>query len=66
MPGKPSRAEPAHIHHDLQYLFLADPDLPLVAQFEEVHAAAWKPLAELREIAPGAFARLALVDPSGA
>ena len=58
VPGKPSRGEPAHIHHDLQYLFLADPALPLVAQEEEVLAAAWKPVAELAEIAPVAFARL--------
>ena len=58
VPGKPSRGEPAHIHHDLQYLFLADPTLPLVAQIEEVHAAAWKPTEALREIAPVAFARL--------
>jgi len=58
VPGKPSRNEPAHIHHDLQYLFLADPDLPLVAQVEEVHAAAWKTVESLREIAPVAFARL--------
>ncbi|WP_181832878.1 NUDIX hydrolase [Bosea caraganae] len=61
VPGKPSRGEPAHIHHDLQYLFLADPALPLVAQEEEVHAAAWKPIAALEEIAPRAFARLASV-----
>lgn len=61
VPGKPSRGEPAHIHHDLQYLFLADPALPLVAQQEEVHAAAWKPIAAFEEIAPRAFARLASV-----
>lgn len=59
VPGKPARGEPAHIHHDLQYLFLADPALALVAQEEEVHAAAWKPAAALEEIAPRAFARLA-------
>ena len=58
VPGKPARGEPAHIHHDLQYLVLADPRLPLVAQVEEVHAAAWKPIEALREIAPVAFARL--------
>jgi len=57
-PGKPSRGEPAHIHHDLQYLFLADPALPLVAQVEEVHAAAWKPIGALAEIAPRALERL--------
>jgi 8-oxo-dGTP pyrophosphatase MutT (NUDIX family) len=58
VPGKPSRGESAHIHHDLQYLFLADPALPLVAQIEEVHAAAWKPIAALAEIAPRALERL--------
>lgn len=58
VPGKPSRGEPAHIHHDLQYLFLADPAVPLVAQLEEVHAATWKPIAALAEIAPGALARM--------
>ena len=63
VPGKAARGEPAHIHHDLQYLFLPDPALPLVAQIEEVHAAAWKPVAELAEIAPGAAARLAGLSP---
>lgn len=58
VPGKPSRGEPAHIHHDLQYLFLADPALPLVAQVEEVHAAAWKPIDALAGIAPRALERL--------
>ena len=63
VPGKPARNEPAHIHHDLQYLFIADPALPLVAQIEEVHAAAWKPVDELAGIAPTAFARLRGVSP---
>ena len=58
VPGKPSRGEPAHIHHDLQYLFLADPALPLLAQVEEVHAAVWKPIAALTGIAPRALERL--------
>lgn len=61
VPGNPRRSEPPHIHHDLQYLFIADPASPLVAQEEEVHAAAWKPIAELAEIAPLAHARLALL-----
>ncbi len=61
VPGKPSRGEPAHIHHDLQYLFLADPALPLVAQVEEVHAAAWKPIDALAGIAPRALERLSRV-----
>ncbi|MBS7696401.1 NUDIX domain-containing protein [Chelatococcus sp. YT9] len=58
VPGKPARAEPDHIHHDLQYLFLADPSLPLIAQEDEVHAALWKPIAELAAIAPRAARRL--------
>jgi 8-oxo-dGTP pyrophosphatase MutT (NUDIX family) len=65
VPGKPARGEPAHIHHDLQYLFIADPALPLVAQVEEVHAAAWKPLAELADIAPLALARIRGLTPPG-
>ncbi|MET3890840.1 8-oxo-dGTP pyrophosphatase MutT (NUDIX family) [Bosea sp. OAE506] len=65
VPGKPARGEPAHVHHDLQYLFLADPAAPLVAQIEEVHAAAWKPLAELAEIAPLGLARIKSLTPQG-
>ena len=65
VPGNPRRGEQPHIHHDLQYLFLADPALPLIAQEEEVHAAAWKPIAELAEIASLAFARLQGLSPAG-
>ena len=66
VPGNPRRNEPPHIHHDLQYLFLADPEAPLVAQIEEVHAAAWKPLAELADIAPLGLARIRSLTPPGA
>lgn len=59
VPGKSSRNEPDHVHHDLQYLFLADPSAPLHHQPEEVHAAQWKPVAELAAISPKAMARLA-------
>jgi 8-oxo-dGTP pyrophosphatase MutT (NUDIX family) len=65
VPGKPSRGELAHVHHDLQYLFLADPGAPLVAQIEEVHAAAWKPLTELADIAPLGLARIRSLTPPG-
>ncbi|WP_461382461.1 NUDIX hydrolase [Devosia indica] len=58
VPGKASRNEPPHIHHDLQYLFVADPTLPLVAQLEEVHAAQWQEVAMLEEFAPKAADRL--------
>ena len=62
VPGKPSRQEPDHLHHDLQYLFLADPALPLRHQPDEVHAAQWKPVLELTAISPRALARLRQMD----
>ena len=65
VPGKPSRHEPDHIHHDLQYLFIADPALPLVAQLEEVHAAQWQDVAMLAAFAPKVLARLGGVMPPG-
>jgi 8-oxo-dGTP pyrophosphatase MutT (NUDIX family) len=58
VPGKPARNEPVHVHHDLQYLFLADPFAPLTAQLDEVHAAKWAPVEQLADISPKAFARL--------
>ncbi|ALN74444.1 NUDIX hydrolase [Aureimonas sp. AU20] len=56
--GNPRRGEPDHVHDDLQYLFLADPDAPLRAQTEEVHAAFWEEIAHLGDAAPKAAARL--------
>ena len=58
VPGKPSRHEPAHVHHDLQYLYTADPAAPLRHQADEVHAARWAPIAELASISPRAAERL--------
>lgn len=58
VPGKPSRNEPPHVHHDLQYLFVADPGAGLVHQAEEVHAAKWARIAQLADIAPRALERL--------
>lgn len=58
VPGKPSRNEPPHVHHDLQYLFIADPATPLLHQAEEVHAAKWAPVVELDGISPKVAARL--------
>jgi 8-oxo-dGTP pyrophosphatase MutT (NUDIX family) len=65
VPGKPSRSEPPHVHHDLQYLFVADPALPLVAQLEEVHAAQWQDAARLGEFAPKVLERLTSLSPPG-
>ncbi len=62
VPGKPSRNEPPHVHHDLQYLFIADPAPPLIAQLDEVHAAEWRDIAILTEFAPKAAARLSGVS----
>ena len=62
VPGKPSRNEPPHVHHDLQYLFLADPATPLVHQAEEVHGAKWAGIEELAGISPKARARLETIS----
>ena len=61
VPGKPSRNEQSHIHHDLQYLFIADPATPLIHQVEEVHAAKWAPVQELAGISPKVAARLTMI-----
>jgi 8-oxo-dGTP pyrophosphatase MutT (NUDIX family) len=58
VPGKAARGETDHVHHDLQYLFVADPALPLVAQEDEVHGARWSPLGDLAEISPRGLARI--------
>lgn len=58
VPGRAARHEPDHVHHDLQYLFGADPAAPLTAQREEVRAAMWKPVSALAEISPKAAERL--------
>lgn len=58
VPGKASRGERPHVHHDLQYLFVADPAQPLTAQLDEVAAACWHPIEALREVAPRALPRL--------
>ena len=63
VPGKAARNEPPHIHHDLQYLFIADPNLPLAAQLDEVHAAQWHDVDLLGEFAPKVLERLREVPP---
>lgn len=59
VPGKASRGEKPHVHHDLQYLFVADPASTLTAQLEEVEAARWHPVEALEDVAPRALARFA-------
>ena len=58
VPGNPRRDEPPHVHHDLQYLFIADPATPLAAQADEVHAVAWKPIDAMADFAPLALRRI--------
>ena len=58
VPGKKARHEPDHVHHDLQYLFVADPAQKLVAQLEEVHGARWHRLDALEEISPKGLERI--------
>lgn len=62
VPGKASRNETVHVHHDLQYLFIADPSAPLTAQLDEVHAARWHDIGTLADFAPKAAARLKSVQ----
>lgn len=64
VPGKAARGERPHVHHDLQFLFTADPALPLVAQLDEVAAARWHPVSALAEVAPKAVAKLARLAPA--
>ena len=61
VPGNPRRAEPPHVHHDVQYLFVADPLLPLRPQEDEVSAAAWKPIDALGGIAPRVLRRISTI-----
>ena len=62
VPGKAMRGERAHVHHDLQFLFVADPTVELTAQLDEVTAACWFPIATLADIAPRAIPRLKLLS----
>lgn len=58
VPGKPSRGERPHVHHDLQFVFVADPANSLVAQLDEVAAARWHPIDALAEVCPRGYRRL--------
>jgi 8-oxo-dGTP pyrophosphatase MutT (NUDIX family) len=58
VPGRPERGEQAHVHHDFQYLFIADADQRLSAQFDEVSAAAWHPIDALSEVSPRGLRRI--------
>jgi L-amino acid N-acyltransferase YncA/8-oxo-dGTP pyrophosphatase MutT (NUDIX family) len=42
-----AKEEPAHRHHDLLFLFTADPATPLVPQLDEVSGAQWVPVRDL-------------------
>lgn len=58
VPGKASRGERPHLHHDLQYLFVAEPDRVLSAQLDEVAAARWHPVSALEEVTTRGLRRL--------
>ncbi len=58
VPGKAARNEAPHVHHDLQYLFVADPALKLVAQEDEVSGATWFPIRALEPISARGLRRI--------
>lgn len=58
VPGKASRNEKPHLHHDLQFLFVADPTSALEAQIEEVAAAQWHPIEWLADVSPNAWRKI--------
>ncbi|CAN1531034.1 MutT NTP pyrophosphohydrolases including oxidative damage repair enzymes [Rhabdaerophilaceae bacterium] len=58
VPGKASRGERPHVHHDLQFLFVASPDRALTAQIEEVADARWHPVSALADVTPRGLKRL--------
>lgn len=46
IPASAKKNEPAHVHHDVRYLFEVVDDHALSAQAAEVHAAKWWPIDE--------------------
>ena len=56
--AQPKRNEGPHFHHDYLYLVTADSRLPLIAQKEEVFAAAWEPLSKLKELGGRRFHKM--------
>lgn len=58
VPGRPSKGEGDHWHHDFRFLAVAEND-ELVPQLEEVYGARWAPLAELDAATSKTLAMLA-------
>jgi 8-oxo-dGTP pyrophosphatase MutT (NUDIX family) len=56
--------EPEHKHYDIRFLFIADPDAPLVVS-EESHELAWRTIAELdRDDVDASVRRMARKTPA--
>lgn len=58
IPANSRKGEPAHVHFDLRFAFVAPLDAPLSAQEDEVAGAAWRPFDALAAIAPRVWRRL--------
>ena len=58
VPGKKARNETDHVHHDLQYLFVADPAQPLVVQSRGSARRPLAPVDALGEISPKGLERI--------
>lgn len=54
IPPNPAKGEGPHVHHDLRFAFLADPDEAALVARAEAHGARWFPLAEAAAQAWGA------------
>jgi 8-oxo-dGTP pyrophosphatase MutT (NUDIX family) len=58
IPARPAKDEPGHVHFDLRFVFVADPEAALVAQPSEIDAVSWRPFDDLAAICPRVHRRL--------
>ena len=49
IPPNPKKGEPEHWHHDFRYVFIAPDEASLALAFDEVAAARWVPIENVRD-----------------
>ena len=47
--ANPSKAEDAHVHHDIRFLAIGNEEDPLDAQLAEVHSVRWATISDMRD-----------------